>query len=264
MASLARVVILVCLGLPAIAASAQPRGEAGEPTPEALDAAFTPEDAVRVAAGFSGEVTGGAPADPLGNMTEAADLVFRGTVVSQSYEYNARGTPYTRTIFSIAETLKGEHPANQFTLVQPGGPSSTDGERIMMLSDAQYFNVGEEELLFMNLDLQTQVEARRATVLSRFRVFRDQVFNEQGYGVTVEPLSQGAYRLALSNRPSDEQRFRRIHIGSHRLDKRFTGEQDPGLDRGARAGQPRGDIDDPLVDGVDGVDVETFSELIRR
>lgn len=254
MAALAKIIILMSFGLSGVTAFAQPQGEAGEPTPEAIDAAFTREDAARVAAGFSDGPAGASFVDPLGDMVEAADLVFRGTVVSQTYEYDAAGTPYTRTIFSIMEALKGEHPASQVTLVQPGGPSRNDSDRVMMVSDAQYFSVGEEELLFMDLDPQSTHATRQATVLSRFRILQDRVYNEDGYGVRVEPLGAGAHRLGLNDRRSDEQRFGQINIGPHRLEKRFAGKDRSSLDDA-----------DPLQGEVaDAVDVESFSELIRR
>ena len=169
-------------------AVAQINGEEGEPTPEYLDATFTSEDAARVAAGFSDQIIGDSSADPVGDMTNAADLVFRGSVLSQTYVYDAAGTPSTHTTFLIMELLKGDHQSDEITLVQPGGPSQFDSDEVMMVSTARYFNVGEEELLFMGLDPESQVESRRATVLSRFRIYENKIYNEDGHGVIVVPL----------------------------------------------------------------------------
>ncbi len=262
-AALAKSLLVLLLGLSGLAAVAQPDGESGEPTPEEIDAAFTAEDAARVAAGFSGETAGGAYSNPLESMADSSDLVFRGTVVTQTYEYDAAGIPHTRTTFSITESLKGEHSSSQFVLVQPGGPDREDSDRVMMVSDAHYFNVGEEELLFVNLDPQNPHATLRATVNNRFRILRDKVYNEDGYGVAVEPLLGGAYRLSLGNRHGAEQRFSRINIGSHRLDKRFAGEDGQTPDRGG-AGRLMGDADPHQVEATGAVDIEIVSELIRR
>ena len=54
--------------------------------------------------------------------------------------------------FSISEKLKGEGTKNQLTLVQRGGPAQNDPDKIMMTSHAHYFNVGEEEVLFLETD----------------------------------------------------------------------------------------------------------------
>lgn len=257
MAALPKIILLIALGLSGTVAIAAPGGEAGEPTPEALDAAFSAEDAARVAAGFSAETAGEIIVDPLAAMVDLVDLVFRGVVVSQSYEYDAAGTPFTRTIFSISEALKGEQSSGQVTLLQPGGPSSTDSDRVMMVSDAQYFNVGEEELLFMNLDPGSEYETLRATVMSRFRILGERVYNEDGFGVRLEPLGHGAHRLALDQQRSEDERFTRITIGPHSLDKRFVG----------RDGRPRGGTPGRAADPqpvADALDIETFSEILRR
>lgn len=264
MASLIRIIIvLASLGSWASTAVAQASGEAGEPTPEAIDAAFTAEDAARVAAGFSDAATTRSLADPLDNMAGKADLVFRGTVVAQAYEYDIAGVPHTHTTFSITESLKGEHSSSQLTLVQPGGPARDGSDRVMMVSDAHYFNVGEEELLFMSLDPQNPYATRRVTVNSRFRILRDRVYTEDGYGVTVQPHAEGSYRLVLAGRRSAEQRFGRINIGPHRLDKRFVGKDGPDSLRES-VPRPLGEADPRQVEAASAVDVAAFSELIRR
>ena len=192
--TLVRASLVICLGILGTAVSAQPHGEATEPTPEALDAAFTRGDAARVAAGFTKGTGINSSADPLASLAMQADFVFRGNVVAQTYEYDARGTPFTRTTFVITEALKGEHVASQLTLVQPGGPSR-DRDIGTMVADAQYFNVVEEELMFVNLDPDNQRETKRVAIMNRFRIHENKVFSEDGFGVIVEPRQDGSYRL---------------------------------------------------------------------
>ena len=174
--------LLSCTTVPAWSA-----GEDAEPTPEYLDATFSADDAARVAAGFSAAIVAVPTGDQLGSMTAAADLVFRGTVVAQAYQYDADDIPSTLTTIAVTQRLKGEYASDELTLVQPGGPSRLDGDKLMVTSTAQYFNVGEEEILFMGLDPENPVQALQATVLNRFRIYEDHIFNEDGNGVTVVP-----------------------------------------------------------------------------
>jgi hypothetical protein len=259
-----RTALLIFLGLPGNIAVAQVNGEEGEPTPEYLDATFTSEDAARVAAGFSDRIMAEPSTDPLENMGDAADLIFRGTVLSQTYAYDAAGIPSTHTTFLITEQLKGNHQSDEITLVQPGGPSQLDSDEVMMVSTARYFNVGEEELLFMGLDPESQVESRRATVLSRFRIYGDKIYNEDGYGVIVVPLDGGTrYRLVHSPDRNPHARFRRINIGSHRLNKQFGEENTSSTDvseRNTGAGRA-GSGNNGYSDSAD---IDAFSALIRR
>jgi hypothetical protein len=245
-------------------AVAQINGEEGEPTPEYLDATFTSEDAARVAAGFSDQIIGDSSADPVGDMTNAADLVFRGSVLSQTYVYDAAGTPSTHTTFLITEQLKGDHQSDEITLVQPGGPSQFDSDEVMMVSTARYFTVGVEELLFMGLDPESQVESRRATVLSRFRIYENKIYNEDGHGVIVVPLEDGTrYGLVQSRDRNPDARFRRINIGSHWLSKQFGKENNSSSyvsERNTGAGRA-GSGNNGYSDSAD---IDAFSALIRR
>lgn len=257
-----RTVLAIFLVLSGNIAVAQINGEEGEPTPEYLDATFTSEDAARVAAGFSDQIMAGSSADPLGDMANAADLVFRGSVLSQTYEYDAAGTPSTHTTFLITEQLKGDHQSNEITLVQAGGPSQTDSDKIMMVSTARYFTVGEEELLFMNLDFESQVESSRSSVVSRFRVYQDKIYNEDGYGMRVVTLNGGTqYTLVQSRDRNPADRFKRITIGPHRLDKNFS-------EKGNRSADAKGTVGTRHGNGINrhfqSTEADAFSALIRR
>jgi hypothetical protein len=256
-----RTALAVFFVLPWNIAVAQINGEEGEPTPEYLDATFTSEDAARIATGFSDQIIGDSSADPVGDMTNAADLVFRGSVLSQTYVYDAAGTPSTHTSFLITEQLKGDHQSDELTLVQAGGPSQTDSNKIMMVSTARYFTVGEEELLFMNLDSESPAESRQATVISRFRIYEDKIYNEDGYGVVVVPLDGGRqYRLLQSRDRNPDDRFRGINIGPHRLNKKFGRESNSSTDANGTVGARRGNGGNSHSERTD---VDTFSALIR-
>ena len=252
--------LLSCGTLPAWAG-----GEDAEPTPEYLDATFSADDAARVAAGFSAAIVAVPAGNLLESMTAAADLIIRGTVASQAYRYDARDTPSTHTTFTIAQRLKGELPADEITLVQPGGPSRLDADKLMMTSTAQYFNVGEEEILFMHLDPANPIPALQATVLARFRVYENRVYDEDGYGVTVAPLGGGAYRLQLVPVRSAAERFQRINVGSHWLYRHSVDEDEGGISLDASIPpEPRGAALAGGPQGVpDSVDADTFSALIQ-
>jgi hypothetical protein len=256
--------IFLFLGLSWVTAPALASGEGSEPTPEFLDAAFSAQDAARVAAGFSDTAPVETPGNPLADMAAAADLVFLGTVSAQAYRYDERGTPSTHTTFSISRRLRGEHVPGEITLVQRGGPSRS-GDRILMVSDARYFNVGEDEVLFVDLDPGNPLAALRTRVLNRFRIYEGRVYDEDGYGVTFIPMGGGAYRLELSAARSLAQRFWRIHIGSHWLEKRFEDEGETSPDStGAVAVAAQESLrtgDQPVP--PEALHVDTFSALIE-
>ena len=200
---------------------------------------------------------------PVVNVEVGATRFF---VVDQSsrrtYEYDAAGTPSTHTTFLITEQLKGDHQSNEITLVQAGGPSQTDSDKIMMVSTARYFTVGEEELLFMNLDFESPVESSRSSVVSRFRVYQDKIYNEDGYGMRVVTLNGGTqYTLVQSRDRNPADRFKRITIGPHRLDKNFS-------EKGNRSADAKGTVGTRHGNGINrhfqSTEADAFSALIRR
>lgn len=239
-------------------AGAQPAGEASEPSPEELDAAFTEEDAAREAAAWSDVIINRSRPDPLTAMTASADLVIRGKVVSQEYVYDERGLPFTHTTLKISEVLEGSYSAPEVTIVQEGGPAKDNPENIVMVSDAHYFNEGEDELLFLEIN-PGEAPLRRILIEQRFRIYNDQVYDENGRGVLLEANEEGkGYRLGLSRNRNPAPRFSQIHIGPHTLIKNF-GEEDRAPDSGGGQAQPQ-----RTVPGYQSsVNVTTFSAAIR-
>lgn len=238
-------------------ASAQPVGEASEPSPEELDAAFTQADAAREAAAWSDVIIDRSRPDPLAAMTTAADLVFRGTVASQEFVYDENGLPFTQTTFSISEILKGSHPSPEITLLQEGGVAKDNPENIVMVSDAEYFSEGESELLFLSIDPDA-TPPQRVSIEQRFRIYNDQVYDQHGRGILLEPREEGkGYRLGLSTDRNPAPRFARIHIGPHTLTKNF-GQKDDRPDSGGETPDRR------TVPGYNSsVDVAMFSAAIQ-
>lgn len=260
----ARFAMLLLFSLHCSFAAAQPGGEAGELSPEQRDAAFTPEDAAREAAAFSAAIIEQGAADPLGEMTAAADLVFRGSVSAQSVVYDADGIPFTHTTFAIEEILKGSRPEGEITLVQQGGPDRDHADKILLVSTSTLFNTGEDEVLFIDLDADNPNPSQRATVNQRYRIYEGRVYTEDGRGISIEPVGSGPGRRLV---PSDDRHpseyFRRIRIGGHTLTRHF------GEEVGESTAAPRPQRETARVEPVarsyiDSVDVASFTAAIAE
>lgn len=255
------VVLLCCSG-----AFAQPSGEAAEPTPEELDAAFTAEDAAREAAAFSDEILDRGPADPLAALTAAADLVVRGRVVSQSVQYNSDDIPFTHTTIAIDEVLAGESPGAELAIVQEGGPSRTDPELVYMVSETHYFSSGGEEVLFLGVEAGGSPGDRRIEVQERFRVHAGRVYTETGRGVILDSAAGGpGNSLRLSADRNPDPSFREIQIGPHTFTRQFGGGGSQGDDDSGTTAQRSGA---PAAVSArsyrDSADVESFSAAISQ
>jgi hypothetical protein len=258
------IALLLLISLHCGTAAAQPVGEAGEPSPEQRDAAFTAEDAAREAASFSATIIDQDAVDPLGEMTDAADLVIRGSVSSESVVYDADGTPFTHTTFAIEEILKGSHPDGEITLVQQGGPARDDADKILIVSTSMLFNAGDEEVLFIDLDADNPNPRHHATVNQRYRIYEGRVYSEDGRGITVKPVGSGSgRRLVLSEDRHPSEYFRLVRIGGHTLTRKFggdSGKSDP-------VPRPQGVSvrSEPVGRSyTDSVDVASFSEAIAE
>lgn len=253
-----KAILFLVLSLHCCAVFSQLVGEEHEPTPEYLDATFDKDDVRRVAAGFSDAAPNDNATSVLGGMTEAADLVVRGQVLSQEYDYDERGVPSTHTTFLISEKLKGEGTKNQLTLVQRGGPAQNDPDKIMMTSHAHYFNVGEEEVLFLETDPVTTSPFLRVAVMARYRIFQDRVYSEDGHGVVVVPLQNGKdFGLKQSEVRNPDPSFKNIYIGTQRFEKKVgpKGSRFDTRNRGKAAA--KGAVQE-------GVDANVFVGLIRE
>ncbi len=215
------------------ALAAPPLGEENELSPEYLDAHFSAEDEKRMMAGFSDQVLPDAPANVVKQLAERADLVFFGQVLAQDYVYDAKGVPSTRTRFSVDEVLKGEYPQAELVLVQLGGPNAS-GDGGVLVSDTHYFNVGEDELLFLKRRqaTATTTDARNGyEIRNRFRVLNGKLFDEDGYAVIMD--SAGGLGLSRDRHP--DERFSTINMGTHKLLKQFSEPPRDGGDSGGEA-----------------------------
>jgi hypothetical protein len=217
-----KLIAIFLLPLLSHGAFAQSGGEANEPSPEELDAAYTEADALRDAAKWSDvEIVQKEP-DPLGEMTAGADLVIRATVTSQSNGHNAKNTPLTHTTFSISEVLKGDYAADEITITQEGGPSKTRPNRVVIMSHTKYFKVGDEELLFLSLDPDNALQELQVRINNRFGIQQGKVFDENGRGLIHSTADNApGYSLALSKDRNPHPRFRDFQIGSHKFSKKF-------------------------------------------
>lgn len=202
------------------------------PTNEELDAAWTAEDDARAAAQRVPAQPSSVSKDPLGDLTGEADIIIHGTVTLQTFVYDADGTPFTETTFTVLEVLKGDFVGNQFTLVQEGGVEQDDSDIVMTSSNSRHFTVGEEEILLLGpetgsggvsrgvaFDSDSSIRSTVREVQIRFRVYGGQAYDEDGRGVFVETLEGSGQRLALSRDRNPAAQFSEIRIGSHTFTK---------------------------------------------
>ena len=83
----------------------------------------------------------------LEELTDGADSIVVGTVVSSSSHWNADLTNiYTEVVISVEDTLKGPTGKNTITIIVPGG---TVGEITQSLEDTPVFEAGEKVGLFL-------------------------------------------------------------------------------------------------------------------
>jgi hypothetical protein len=238
--------------------AAPPPGEENEPSPEYLDANFSAEDEKRMKAGFSDQIPAPVPVNIVKQLAGEADLVFFGRVVAQSYVYDANDVPSTYTRFSVDDVLKGAYPEAELVIVQLGGPSAT-GRGGILASDAQYFSVGEEEVLFLkrrNSGVNAPV-AEGFEIRYRFRVLDGRLFDEDGYGVIMN--ASGGLMLSRDRHP--DERFSTIDMGTHKLFKSFDEPQRDGGDSGGE--EPSG-TQTALPTYADGVELNRFSAMLRK
>ncbi len=205
--------------------------QASGPTNEELDAAWTAEDDARAAAQRVPAQPVSVSKDPLGVITGEADVIIHGTVTLQTFVYDANGTPFTETTFTVSEVLKGDIVGDQFTLVQEGGVEQDDSDIVMTSSNSRHFTVGEEEILLLGpetgnggvsrgaaFDSDSSIRSTVREVQIRFRIYGGQAYDEDGRGVFVETL-EGGHRLALSGDRNPAGLFSEIRIGSHTFTK---------------------------------------------
>ncbi len=109
-------------------------------------------------------------------LTESADLVVRGKVVSKQVERDAEGRILTRVLMDVLEVWKGSVQGDTTELVHPGGIL---GERKVEVPFMAEYRLGDEVVVFLRL-------------------------NDRGEGVTIG-LAQG--RFDVTTEPSTQQRY---------------------------------------------------------
>lgn len=88
----------------------------------------------------------------LGEMAEAANLVFRGEVVDVQYRDSqatkAQGAlPHTFVTFNVREVLHGSNPGETLTLRFLGGRNPSG--QVLFISGQPMFDIGDEDILFV-------------------------------------------------------------------------------------------------------------------
>ena len=255
--------MLVCAGAVLgghAALAAPPPGEENELSPEYLDTHFSAEDEKRMMAGFSDEILPDPAPNVVKQLAERADLVFFGRVLDQNYVYDEKGVPSTHTRFSVDEVLKGEYPQSELVLVQLGGPSAS-GDGGVLSSESSYFNVGEEELLFLKRRqaAATATDARGGyEIRNRFRVLDGKLFNDDGYAV----IMNDAGGLGLSRDRHPDERFSTINMGTHKLYKQFSERSRGDGDSGGEA-QPNAP-ETLMPTYANAVELSRFSAMMHK
>ena len=79
-------------------------------------------------------------------MTDASDLIVRGTVTQVFPEMDERGNVWTRAQVEISEVLKGESETRAVMVDQVGG---VYGNKYSVVRLASRFSVGEEAIFFL-------------------------------------------------------------------------------------------------------------------
>ena len=100
---------------------------------------------------FMGVIGGEARADTLTEltveqMTDASDLIVRGTVTQVFTELDERGNVWTRAQVEIQDTLKGDSSTRAVLVDQIGG---VHGNKYSVIGLASRFSVGEEAFFFL-------------------------------------------------------------------------------------------------------------------
>ncbi len=261
--------IIILLGL--FSSLAQSSGQ----TNEELDAAWTAEDSARAAAQRVPAPPASVSTDPLGVITGKADVIIHGTVTLQTFVYDADGTPFTKTTFTVNDVLKGDFAGNQFILVQEGGVAKDNSDIVMTSSNSRYFTVGEEEILLLGpetgkggvsrgavFDSDASIRSTVRDVQVRFRIYDGKAYDEDGRGVIVETLEGGGRRLALSGDRNPASLFSEIRIGSYTFTKVIGGGGSDGVLDGPVGRTPVKQAAAPSY--TDGTDAGTLIAAIKN
>ncbi|MDP2308140.1 MAG: hypothetical protein Q8P18_19120 [Pseudomonadota bacterium] len=84
----------------------------------------------------------------LDQMTDASDLVVRGTVESVWVEEDAKGVIWTRALVRVDEGMKGNADPGDYVTVEAAG--GTIGTKASIVAGSARYSVGEETLLFLS------------------------------------------------------------------------------------------------------------------
>ena len=86
---------------------------------------------------------------PIEELSQSADLIVHGTVLSKSSQRDEAGRIYTKIEVKVIEVWKGTVPGETLTIFQGGG--TVGNERVEVSGEADY-GVGEEVVAFLVLN----------------------------------------------------------------------------------------------------------------
>jgi hypothetical protein len=119
---------------------------------------------------------------PIEELSQKADLIVLGTVLSKSCQRDDSGRIYTKIELQVIEVWKGSLATNSFTIVHGGG---TVGNRRVEVSGQVEYEVGEEVVAFLRL-------------------------NQRGEGVTIG-LAQGKFRVWTDKATGERFAYNILH-----------------------------------------------------
>lgn len=92
------------------------------------------------------------------------------------------------------------------------------GDRGYMVSGTHHFNVGEEEVLYLTISADGQVEVDRG-----YRIFEDKIYSKDGLGIII---GSDMNSVIMSSDQHPDPSFKTINMGTHVLTKNFSSKPD--------------------------------------
>lgn len=124
-------------------------------------------------------------------MTEAADLVFKGSVVEVKYKTSKHNVPFTFVTYQVSSVLSGIYSESSITLRFLGG-SKGNGE-FMYSPHIPLFDLGEEDVLFVKNNTVAACPLV-GCANGRLRVINEKIYSEEGESIVADPNNGSFYK----------------------------------------------------------------------
>lgn len=143
------------------------------------------------------------PAYSTEQLTQAADIVFKGKVIDVSYSQSKttdgnKGIPYTFVTYAIAQILKGNYADPTITLRFAGGPTAEGG--FLLPSETTLFDKDEEDVLFVSNN-NTSICPLVNCAEGRIRVINNQLYDDEGNSLLTDNKGAKLYKGSANALP---------------------------------------------------------------